>query len=83
MGNVLNALGGLAILHDIAELTWKTNNPNLLLDGSKWRIYSNEFINDYKRVKNSKNVTGDINNAERYFSLYKSQVFFYLCEFRL
>jgi len=83
MGNVLNALGGLAILHDIAELTWKSNNPNLLLEGKKWRNYSDEFINDYKRVKNSKNMTGTINTAERYFSLYKSQLFFYLCEFHL
>lgn len=82
MGNVLHALGGLAILHDIAELTWKSNTPNLLLDGSKWRIYSKEFIDDYKRVKNSKNMTGNINTAERYFSLYRSQIFFYLCEFR-
>jgi hypothetical protein len=81
MGNVLNALGALAILHDIADLVMKNRTLSTLLDGNKWKVYSKEFIDDYERTKNTTLSTRVIHEANRGFSTYKSEIFFYLCKF--
>jgi len=69
IGNVLGAMGALAILHDIAEQAEKMNEPNMLLDGSKWVVYSDDIISNNARLKLK---------AE---SDFKSKIFFFLRHF--
>jgi hypothetical protein len=81
IGNVMNALGALTILHDISQWILTARNPirDSILQGSNWKDKSTDFINDYQSLKEP-NSFGEI-MAERPFFKNKSRIFFNLTEF--
>ena len=81
LGNVLDALAALAILHDLADLFMCNANPDKVFDGTNWHDISSEFMTEYKRLKHTNLSNGTLHTANRGFSSYKSSLFFYLTEF--
>jgi hypothetical protein len=51
LGNVLNSLAALAILHDLADLFMRNAKPDKLFDGTNWRDITTEFMTEYKRLE--------------------------------
>lgn len=66
IGNVLNALGALAILHDLGKRICETSNPLDILERKRWHTFPKEITNDYHRL----------NGKARAY--YDTSVFFYL-----
>jgi hypothetical protein len=81
LGNVLNALAALALLHDIADLLMGGTNVNRVLDSGNWLDISSEFLHDYERLLYSRATSGILYTANRGFYDYKSSLFYYLFEY--
>lgn len=81
IGNVIYALGALAILHDIGELTLRRNSSDNILDKNNWIDTSIDFRSDYENLKHTNSTSGVLHTAERGFYNHKSRIFYYLNEF--
>jgi hypothetical protein len=82
LGNVIYALGALAVIHDIGELALRGHTASKILDINNWRDRSSEFQSDYDRLKNTNMSSGVLHTANRGFFSHKSRIFYYLNEFR-
>ena len=85
IGNVMNALGALAILHDLSEPIKRGHNPSRILNGRKWRNFNHKFKLDYERLKNSTSTSAIILSADRGTSIggYKSEIFYLTYEYHI
>jgi hypothetical protein len=80
--NVMNAVGALYILHNLAGAIIKGLSPTNALDGSKWRIFGTKFRKDFYRLKGSTTTTAILQSADTGgLAKYKSRIFYFPSEF--
>ena len=83
IGNTINALSALLILHHTSRILIDFNDPTWILDSNNWRDTEKSFHKTYRRLQYSPATNTDFMYANRNFfhskqRIFHSELFYYL-----